>query len=32
MERSVAGYRDPWLEASAPATPNQFASSLPIVQ
>ncbi|HKO91348.1 MAG TPA: nitrite reductase large subunit NirB [Polyangiaceae bacterium] len=32
LERSVASYRDPWLEASAPATPHQFASVLPIVQ
>jgi nitrite reductase (NADH) large subunit len=32
MERSVASYRDPWQEALAPATPNQFASVLPIVQ
>jgi nitrite reductase (NADH) large subunit len=32
MERSVASYRDPWLEAVKPATPHQFASVLPIVQ
>ena len=32
MERSVASYRDPWLEAIKPATPHQFASVLPIVQ
>jgi nitrite reductase (NADH) large subunit len=32
MARSVADYRDPWLEAYTPATPNQFASLLPIVQ
>jgi nitrite reductase (NADH) large subunit len=32
LERSVASYRDPWLEAQQPATANQFASSLPIVQ
>jgi nitrite reductase (NADH) large subunit len=32
LQRSVDAYRDPWLEAQAPATPNQFASHLPIVQ
>src|SRR6478735_305041 len=32
LQASVDGYRDPWLEASAPATPNQFATHLPIVQ
>lgn len=32
LQSSVDAYRDPWLEASAPATPNQFASHLPIVQ
>jgi len=32
LERSVASYRDPWLEAVKPATPHQFASVLPIVQ
>ncbi len=28
MERSVADYRDPWLEGDDPATVNQFASDL----
>jgi nitrite reductase (NADH) large subunit len=32
LQRSVDAYRDPWLEAQTPATPNQFASHLPIVQ
>jgi nitrite reductase (NADH) large subunit len=32
LQSSVDAYRDPWLEASAPATPNQFASHLPIIQ
>jgi nitrite reductase (NADH) large subunit len=32
MQRSVDGYADPWREAAAPKTPNQFASLLPIVQ
>jgi nitrite reductase (NADH) large subunit len=32
MDKSVAGYRDPWREAYAPATANQFESLLPIVQ
>ncbi|HTQ08274.1 MAG TPA: nitrite reductase large subunit NirB [Polyangiaceae bacterium] len=32
MERSVAAYRDPWQEADAPATPNQFRMTLPVVQ
>jgi nitrite reductase (NADH) large subunit len=32
LQKSVDGYRDPWREASAPATANQFASHLPIVQ
>jgi nitrite reductase (NADH) large subunit len=32
LQRSVDAYRDPWLEAQSPATPNQFASHLPIVQ
>jgi nitrite reductase (NADH) large subunit len=32
LERSVEAYRDPWQEAVTPATPNQFASRLPIVQ
>jgi len=32
MDRSVAAYKDPWLEALAPVTPNQFRASLPVVQ
>ncbi len=28
IEQTIAGYRDPWLEAAAPATPNQFASEI----
>jgi nitrite reductase (NADH) large subunit len=32
MQKSVDAYRDPWLEAHTPATPNQFASLLPVVQ
>jgi nitrite reductase (NADH) large subunit len=32
LRRSVAAYRDPWREAVAPKTANQFASSLPVVQ
>jgi nitrite reductase (NADH) large subunit len=32
MQKSVDAYRDPWLEAYTPATPNQFASLLPVVQ
>ncbi len=32
LERSIEAYRDPWQEALKPATPNQFASRLPIVQ
>jgi nitrite reductase (NADH) large subunit len=32
MQRSVDAYRDPWLEAHSPATPNQFRSMLPVVQ
>jgi nitrite reductase (NADH) large subunit len=32
LERSIASYSDPWLEANVPATANQFSSSLPIVQ
>ncbi len=32
LEESVAAYKDPWKEAYAPATPNQFASVLPILQ
>jgi nitrite reductase (NADH) large subunit len=32
LQRSVDAYRDPWQEAHAPATPNQFCSSLPIIE
>jgi nitrite reductase (NADH) large subunit len=32
MQRTIAAYKDPWLEAYAPATANQFASVLPILQ
>jgi nitrite reductase (NADH) large subunit len=32
IQKSVDAYRDPWREAYAPATPNQFVSLLPIVQ
>ena len=32
LQSSVDAYRDPWLEATTPATPNQFASHLPVVQ
>jgi len=32
IERAVAAYRDPWQEAHAPATPNQFRSTLPLVE
>lgn len=32
MQKSVDAYRDPWQEAVAPATANQFRSVLPIVQ
>jgi nitrite reductase (NADH) large subunit len=32
LEESAAAYRDPWKEAYAPRTPNQFASVLPILQ
>jgi len=32
LERSVSAYTDPWEEAHAPATPNQFRGVLPIVQ
>jgi len=32
LQNSVDAYRDPWLEATTPATANQFASHLPIVQ
>jgi nitrite reductase (NADH) large subunit len=30
MDSSVAAYRDPWKERSAPATPGQFRTSLPL--
>ncbi|MBV9775599.1 MAG: nitrite reductase large subunit, partial [Acetobacteraceae bacterium] len=30
MERSIAAVSDPWKEATAPKTPNQFASLLPV--
>ena len=32
LETSVAAYIDPWKEAYAPATANQFASLLPVLQ
>ncbi|MDQ6706059.1 MAG: NAD(P)/FAD-dependent oxidoreductase, partial [Acidobacteriota bacterium] len=32
IQDSVDSYRDPWREAYAPATPNQFASLLPVLQ
>ncbi len=32
MQDTVAAYRDPWREAYVPATPNQFASLLPVLQ
>jgi nitrite reductase (NADH) large subunit len=32
VERAVLAYRDPWQEAKAPVTPNQFRTTLPIVQ
>ncbi len=32
MQRTIAAYKDPWLEAYQPATANQFASLLPILQ
>jgi nitrite reductase (NADH) large subunit len=32
LQRSLDAYRDPWQEALAPATPNQFRTSLPVVQ
>jgi nitrite reductase (NADH) large subunit len=32
VERAAQAYRDPWQEANAPATANQFRTSLPIVQ
>jgi nitrite reductase (NADH) large subunit len=31
MEASVAAYVDPWREAHAPATANQFASNIPVI-
>jgi nitrite reductase (NADH) large subunit len=31
MQAQVDAYRDPWLEADQPATPNQFRSVLPVV-
>ena len=31
IQASVDAYVDPWLEASTPATPNQFVSTLPMV-
>jgi nitrite reductase (NADH) large subunit len=32
MQASVDGYVDPWKEADAPKTPNQFRSTLPVLQ
>jgi len=32
MDRAVKAYRDPWLERDTNATPNQFRTTLPIVQ
>ena len=32
LQKSIAAYRDPWKEAFMPATPNQFASVLPVIQ
>jgi len=32
MQASVDAYVDPWLEADRPATPNQFAALLPVLQ
>jgi nitrite reductase (NADH) large subunit len=32
VERAVLAHRDPWQEAKAPVTPNQFRTTLPIVQ
>jgi nitrite reductase (NADH) large subunit len=32
IEASIASYRDPWKEAYAPATANQFVSTLPVLQ
>ncbi|MFD0927653.1 nitrite reductase large subunit NirB [Williamsia deligens] len=31
IEASVAGYRDPWRERTAPRSPAQFASALPLL-
>ncbi len=32
MQNTVESYRDPWKEAYTPATANQFASLLPVLQ
>jgi len=32
LRKATAVYRDPWKEAFIPATPNQFASLLPVIQ
>jgi nitrite reductase (NADH) large subunit len=32
MRKSMEAYYDPWKEAYRPATPNQFASVLPVLQ
>jgi nitrite reductase (NADH) large subunit len=32
LRRTVEAYRDPWKEAFVPATQNQFASMLPVIQ
>ena len=32
MQKSVDAYYDPWREAYTPATPNQFATLLPVLQ
>lgn len=32
LERAVAAHHDPWLEAEEPVTPNQFRTTLPVVQ
>ena len=32
LQRSVDAYKDPWKEAYAPVTANQFSSLLPILQ
>jgi nitrite reductase (NADH) large subunit len=31
LQASIDAYVDPWLEANTPATPNQFASELPVI-